>query len=164
MESKNITVNGQEVTVFANGWIEKPYRGRLKLTSGASTRRDYRQTWVGSKKYLMHRLVAMAFLPDYSKNLHCDHIDGNPSNNSAENIRMATALQNPQGYCKKRKGASSVYRGVSFHRKMKKWTANIQANYKPKFLGYFDCEKEAARAYNSEAINAGFQLEALNQI
>ena len=49
----------------------------------------------------------------------------------------------------------SKYRGVSWHKLHKKWTANITTGYKTKNLGLFVDEKEAARIYDEQAILLG---------
>ena len=46
---------------------------------------------------------------------------------------------------------SSVYKGVSWHKHSQKWYAYIQAGGKMRGLGYFDCQEDAARAYDAEA-------------
>ena len=44
--------------------------------------------------YLVHRLVAFAFIPNTRHKPMVDHIDGNKKNNNIENLRWATAQEN----------------------------------------------------------------------
>lgn len=46
------------------------------------------------KVYKVHRLVAMAFIPNPENKPQIDHIDGNPRNNAVPNLRWATASEN----------------------------------------------------------------------
>ena len=46
------------------------------------------------RKILLHRLIAIAFIPNPNNYPHIDHIDGNPSNNSLENLRWCTPKMN----------------------------------------------------------------------
>ena len=43
---------------------------------------------------LVHRLVADAFIPNPNNYPFIDHIDGNPANNNAENLRWCTRSMN----------------------------------------------------------------------
>lgn len=46
------------------------------------------------KTYLVHRLVARAFLKDYNNELQVNHKDGNKINNNLSNIEMVTLQEN----------------------------------------------------------------------
>lgn len=50
----------------------------------------------GKKNYLVHRLVAIAFIPNSKPKLkkQIDHINTDKTDNRVENLRWATALEN----------------------------------------------------------------------
>lgn len=80
-----------------------------------------------------------------------DHRDGDGLNNRRENLRPATSLQNQRGFHKKRPGASSKFRGVSWHALSRKWRASINIQEHQIYIGLFAVEEDAARAYDAAA-------------
>jgi len=52
-------------------------------------RLELSNTRAGRRGVFVHRLVAQAFLPNYSEDLEVDHKDGNKSNNNVNNLRMS---------------------------------------------------------------------------
>lgn len=102
--------------------------------------------------------------------LHCeimgakgiDHRDGNGLNCRRENMRVATNQQNNRAFKRKRLGASSVYRGVTWDSVGLKWAAQICEKGVTFHLGRFVNEKEAACAFDTKAVALGFAREALN--
>jgi hypothetical protein len=94
------------------------------------------------------RLVAQAFLDDFSEDLHVDHIDGNTSNDFYANLRMASRSQN----AKNRKlncNNTTGHKGVSFHKRRQKFVARIQVDGKRLNIGEFDSLCEASAAYQA---------------
>jgi hypothetical protein len=85
------------------------------------------------------------------KGMEVDHINGNSLDNRKDNLRVCTRAENIRNSRKKRKKASSIYRGVSWRKVNKKWVARIQYNKKYIHLGYFDTEEDAANCYNEAA-------------
>lgn len=70
------------------------------MVSGTVTRRGYvahiLREYEGAKprRMLIHRMVALAFLPNPNKLPVVSHIDGNPSNNDVSNLRWSTHREN----------------------------------------------------------------------
>lgn len=95
----------------------------------------------------MHRQVMQ--LCSTSK-MQIDHINHDPLDNRKCNLRICNNRENHWNV-KPHQDSLSKYKGVSFNKKDKKWTAHICVDGKDKNLGNFDCEKEAARIYNKMA-------------
>ena len=163
MKSKSITINEVNITVFEDGSVEKRHYVGLKRQFGCNMR-GYRAIRVGGKCFLAHRLVAKAFLDDFSEDLQVDHINGDKSDNRPENLRMVTHQENCRAFARKIKGTSSKFRGVCWHKGAKKWVAFINVEGKQKYLGLFTSEEEAALAWNEASIKYGYAEEALNPI
>lgn len=74
-----------------------------------------------------------------------DHRDGNGLNNQRENIRPSTRQQNQQRFRSKPVGATSKFRGVSWHKGNRRWEASIKVDGKNIYLGNSTIEEDAAR-------------------
>ena len=48
----------------------------------------------GRKPYRLHRLIAKAFLSNFSDNLQVNHLNGDKSDNSVDNLEMVNNSQN----------------------------------------------------------------------
>jgi hypothetical protein len=77
------------------------------------------------------------------------HIEGLDYRKS--NLIICTLKQRQRMLPKKRKGTSSIYRGVSLSGQTGSWRAGIEVNGKSINLGNFATEIEAAIAYNTAA-------------
>ena len=114
------------------------------------------------KQYLifMHREILGL---GYGDKREADHQNHNQLDNRQDNLRICTHQQNNMNR-KSNQNATSGYKGVSWHRKNKKWRADIETNKKKKYLGSFISEKEAALAYNEAAMNLFGEFAFLNLI
>lgn len=79
-----------------------------------------------------------------------DHKDRQPLNNQRENLRFATRAQNVAN-SKIRSDNKSKFKGVSFYKRNGKWRAQITANGKKLFLGYYDTAEQSSIAYKQAA-------------
>lgn len=90
-----------------------------------------------------------------------DHKDLNPLNNLRDNIRPATSGQNGMNRRKFMNGHSQ-YKGPSFYKAKGKWISQIMKDGKNYWLGYFDTDIDAAKAYDKKAIELFGEFANLN--
>lgn len=109
-------------------------------------------------KVLMHRLILLA--PDTTL---VDHINGDPLDNRRENLRYAT--QSQQNANRHRTFGASRFKGVYRRRDGLKWCAQCRVpGGKQRYLGSFDSEEDAARAYNAAATELFGEYARLNDL
>ncbi|MEN6424184.1 MAG: AP2 domain-containing protein [Phycisphaerales bacterium] len=90
-----------------------------------------------------------------------DHVNRNKLDNSRINLRICTRGENTRNRAKPI-GCSSRFKGVSYDRKTGKWKAGIRSSRKQIYLGIFDTEEEAARAYDAKAVELFGEFARLN--
>jgi hypothetical protein len=75
-----------------------------------------------------------------------DHINGNPSDNRLENLRIASREENMRN-TKKPITNKSGFKGVSWHEVCGCWQAHIRCDSRNYYLGLFDTAESAHEAY-----------------
>jgi len=96
------------------------------------------------KRFFLHRLVMLCFR-GYSE-LNVDHINSDKQDNRLCNLQYITQRENIVKHTSTKK-SSSIYTGVTYVKKMKKWKASLGVSYKTHHLGFFEHEIDAANAY-----------------
>ena len=136
-------INGYNVIVDDEGmellnkysWKVRKFGNKLYLR--ASIRMN------GKKKDAsFHRLIA-----NTPNGLHTDHINGNSLDNRKCNLRVVTAAINNQNLVKAKRDNKCGLLGANWHKRVKKWRAQIRLNKKTIHIGYFDTAIEAHNAY-----------------
>ena len=94
----------------------------------------------------MHRLIM-----NPQKGKEIDHINRNKLDNRKSNLRICSKQQNAAWGITPITNKSG-YRGVSYRVKDDKWIAWISFNNKNKYIGLFSRAIDAARAYDSMAL------------
>jgi hypothetical protein len=103
----------------------------------------YDENGVKTRKGLsIHRLVAIHFIQNPENKPEVDHINGDRLNNSIDNLRWTTRIENGKNLSS-RKNSSSEYIGVGYDKSRNKWRYQINVNGKV-YMKRFDSEKEAA--------------------
>lgn len=124
------------------GWLSASrWHAHSSKTSGPYAKR-------GHNGERMHRLImGKQYGESAVKNMEVDHINQNTLDNRRGNLRICTHGQNQQN-SRKYTCNKSGFRGVVWHKRIKKWQAQIRSNGKNHHLGYFKTPKEAALVYD----------------
>lgn len=101
------------------------------------------------KKRTVHQLVAIAFLghTPCGHEIVVDHINNDKLDNRVDNLQLTTNRHNSS---KDKKGGSSKYTGVCWHKPSSKWHSYIKIGSRNVYLGSFDSEVDAASAYKNK--------------
>jgi hypothetical protein len=112
-----------------------------------ATTQSYRAQRVSNHQTIrMHRVITKA-LPGQM----VDHWDHDTLNNQRFNLRACSNAQNTANG-KIRSNNTSGFKGVSWHKHIKKWSAQIRVAGRLIPLGYFTDPVEAARNYDAKAV------------
>jgi hypothetical protein len=110
------------------------------------------------KSVMMHRFIMNAPI-----GLEVDHINGNPLDNRRSNLRLVTHEENQANMSLSVRNKVG-YKGVSWHKKAKKWQAHIMVKGNKMYLGLFLTAKDAAKAYNMASIRYKRYFTRINTI
>ena len=101
----------------------------------------------------MHRVIVNA-----QDGEDVDHKNGKTLDNTSDNLIPSTRRENMQN---RHSGESSIYPGVCFYKREKRWVSKIRLKNKRITLGYFKTEKAAFDAYIKACVENGFSIARL---
>lgn len=132
------------------------------------SRNGYNRICIDKATYLLHRLAYCSYHNvEMDSDVILDHIDGNRTNNSKENLRISNASYNCHNR-RKSPNTSSKYYGVAYFKRDNNWEARIRIPTKGRgkklFLGRYKSEDDAALAYNTKAKELYGDVAKLNVI
>lgn len=108
--------------------------------------------------YMHREVLRRAGFPDAP---HSDHRDTNGLNNQRHNLRPATSSQNAANV-RKKAGCTSQFKGVYWHKQTRKWLSAIRCQEERHYLGLFENEIDAGRAYDAAATRFFGEFARLN--
>lgn len=111
------------------------------------------------KALLMHREIL-----DAPKGMLVDHRNHNGLDNRRSNIRLCDSSKNQANRGKQAGCYSSQFKGVHWDTERGKWRAILVVKNRRMRLGRFDCEVDAAKAYNEAANRCFGQFAMLNPV
>ncbi len=124
------------------------YKWHIRRSNRSNTYYAARTVFVSKynrKLVPMHRFIINA--PD---GLEVYHINGDGFDNRKANLRLATGFQNARNKGKRNNARVSRYKGVK-RNGSGRWHAVINYNCQRIYLGTYNTEEEAARAYDTAA-------------
>lgn len=119
----------------------------VKSPTGMYAARWQRFAYTNKRKRIwMHRELI-----DVPANMVCDHVNRIGLDNRKANLRPATVSQNLCNRPKRRTKTRSKYKGLEWDKTQRKWKVRIQLDGRKTYLGSFDNELDAAKAYDIAA-------------
>ena len=132
--------NYGNINVGSNGTI---IAKRGIMCPSNKNKKKYYRVHIGNKMYSVHRLVALAFIPNPDNLPEVNHKDGDKSNNGVDNLEWVTGSQNVR---------HSMANGLSKTKLKYDDIQNIKKLYASGEYTYYDL----AKMYNVSYSNIGY--------
>ena len=95
-------INGfEKYSVSDTGLVRNDKTGQMLAQYFIGKNSGYKRVkFANNKHYLVHRLVALAFVPNPENKAEVNHINGDKTDNKADNLEWVTREENMQHRCK----------------------------------------------------------------
>lgn len=129
--------------------VNRPPSAKAGDEAGCPRHDGYRQIKIDGNLWLSHRIAWIMTFGQWPTD-DIDHINGIKDDNRIINLRLATTSENMSNRGMQANNTSG-HKGVYWHKKDSKWTAQIRVNGRNKYLGQFTDPEDAAAAYKKAA-------------
>lgn len=140
---------------FATAAAEKIWNSRYAGTVAGVIDDGYRRIKFAGKMWKAHRLIWIYVNGQIPDGLQVDHINGVRSDNRLANLRLVTNAENCRNQSMPRNNTSGVM-GVVWHRRARKWQAQVKIAGRTTYLGLFDTIEAASSACAKAEADFGF--------
>jgi hypothetical protein len=129
--------------------VDRGKRVKAGALAGSRMPDGYFSVMVKGNRYQVHR-VAWLLTHGVWPAAQIDHVNGGKGDNRLVNLREATQSEN---LCNRGATAGNItgFKGVSWHKRGRKYRARITVRGKQSYLGLFDTPEGAHAAYQSAA-------------
>jgi hypothetical protein len=139
----------QETGIFRWKVTRKSQAGKARAGSIAGSidlSHGYRKIGIDGTPYYSHRLAWLYVYGSWPSQV--DHMNGIRDDNRLSNLRECSPWQNLAN----RKTVRAGLKGCKFDKRTSRWSARIRKDGKETYLGSFNAEKDAHKAYLAAAM------------
>lgn len=144
----------RDLFLYREGFLfwKKKISDKINIGNKAGTYSSvYAMVKIEGTNYYIHRLVWNYFNGPTDKEI--DHINMDKKDNRIENLRTTDRSLNLRNKKSVGKNKNCNSKGVCFLKSRNKFKASISVDNKTIFLGHFDYEEDAAKAYDNFVVN-----------
>lgn len=161
VESKSKHFPGKHTIIIDTEDWDKVKEHKWGITNYTNNSQPYARTRRDNKNLPLHHVIA----GKPSAGMVVDHINHESTlDNRKSNLRIVSYFQNAQNRTRNKNKKSSQYKGVYWRKDTERWRALLMHEGKYKSLGNYDCEHQAALAYNKKALELWGEHAHLNEV
>ena len=140
LETKLRVYRNGNIWRLSKGGCNGVKKGEWYLLPSRPDDQGYFRCRINNKVFRYHRIIGMVYLglDINNKKEIIDHKNRIQTDNRVENLQIVDNQKN---------AFNRSAKGCCFHKRIKKWIAQITVNGNTIHLGYFDTEEEAHQAY-----------------